>query len=60
MTKSSGIQPDYGLDNHGLIDLEKTYWTLSSTVLIELAVQRGEGVLAKNGGLLVKTGKSVV
>lgn len=53
---NKGIQPDYGLENHGLTDLNDEYWTLSSAALIEAALNRGEGVLAEDGGLIVKTG----
>lgn len=56
MTTSNGIQSKHGLENNGLTNLKKVYWTLPTASLIEHAVQRGEGVLAHGGGLIVSTG----
>ena len=51
-----GVASHYDLDNHGLRNLNMAYWTLSTPALIERIVTRREGVLAHEGGLLVRTG----
>jgi phosphoenolpyruvate carboxykinase (ATP) len=48
---------DYKLSTHGLVNLRKVYWNLTSSALIEEAVFRGEGRLAHQGPLVVSTGK---
>ncbi len=47
----------YGLQNHGLTNLHRAYWNLSSGPLYEEAVFRGEGSIAHLGPFLVSTGK---
>ncbi|MCK4343256.1 MAG: phosphoenolpyruvate carboxykinase (ATP) [Phycisphaerae bacterium] len=47
----------YGLDNHGLINLGRVYWNLSTPALYEEALFRGEGFIVDGGPLLVTTGK---
>jgi phosphoenolpyruvate carboxykinase (ATP) len=49
--------PSHGLSQQG-IDVEaKVHWNLGTAALVEQAVCRGEGVLAKDGPLVVETGK---
>jgi hypothetical protein len=36
----------------------RLHWNLSTAPLVEHAVRRGEGLLAKDGPLLVRTGRS--
>ena len=51
-----GTPSDYDLSNHGLTNLNMVYWTLPSPALVERIVQRGEGVLAHLGAVVVRTG----
>ncbi len=46
-----------GLERHGLHNLNKTYWNLGAPQLLEQAIARGEGSLALNGALVVRTGQ---
>jgi phosphoenolpyruvate carboxykinase (ATP) len=41
----------------GIATTANQYWNLGPAQLVEIAVQRGEGKLAKDGPLVVKTGK---
>ena len=47
----------HGLDAQGIDTAAKVNWNLTTSPLVELALARGEGVLAKDGPLVVKTGK---
>ncbi len=49
-------KPDIGLDNLG-VTTATVHWNLLTAPLVEQAVQRGEGRLAKDGPLVVETGK---
>ncbi len=51
-----GIPGNYGLENHGLSNLRDVYWNLQPPALVEQIVQRGEGILAQNGAVVVRTG----
>lgn len=44
------------LTDIGLDDLGQVHWNLSPEALIEASLKRGEGVLADNGALVIKTG----
>ncbi len=44
------------IDNVGLTNLRQVYWNLPMASLVQHAVERHEGVLAKDGPLVVKTG----
>ncbi len=49
--------PAFGLAHQG-IDTEATlHWNLGTAALVEHAIRNGEGLLAKDGPLVVKTGK---
>ncbi|MDH5607051.1 MAG: phosphoenolpyruvate carboxykinase (ATP) [Anaerolineae bacterium] len=56
MSNSMGSPSNYGLENHGLHDLNMVYWTLPTPALVESAISRHEGFLAHEGGLIVRTG----
>jgi phosphoenolpyruvate carboxykinase (ATP) len=47
----------YGLQNHGLTNLHRVYWNLSSASLYEEIVFRGEGRISHLGPVAVTTGK---
>ena len=48
--------PGYLLEAQGIDTGAKVHWNLTSAPLVEHAIQRGEGQLAKDGPLVVKTG----
>jgi phosphoenolpyruvate carboxykinase (ATP) len=47
----------YGLDAQGIVTPAKLHWNLTTAPLVEHAVRRSEGLLAKDGPLVVRTGK---
>ncbi|MBW8911275.1 MAG: phosphoenolpyruvate carboxykinase (ATP), partial [Sphingomonas sp.] len=50
------LPPAFGLDKQGFDVDAQLNWNLGTAPLVELAIQRGEGILAKDGPLVVKTG----
>jgi phosphoenolpyruvate carboxykinase (ATP) len=48
--------PFYSLEKQGFAVKAEQHWNLGTAPLVELAVQRSEGVLAADGPLVVKTG----
>ena len=55
--QAEAIKSDYGLDNHGFINLHKIYWNLNTEALYEEITFRGESQIAQHGPLVVNTGK---
>jgi len=49
--------PHRGLDAQGIATGAEIHWNLTTAPLVEHAVKRGEGLLAKDGPLVVRTGK---
>lgn len=49
--------PAHRLEAQGIETAAKVHWNLLTAPLVEFAVSRGEGELAKDGPLVVKTGK---
>ena len=47
----------HGLDAQGIETTARLHWNLTTAPLVEQAIARGEGELAKDGPLVVKTGK---
>jgi phosphoenolpyruvate carboxykinase (ATP) len=47
----------FGLDSQGIVTPAELHWNLTAAPLVEHAIQREEGLLAKDGPLVVKTGK---
>lgn len=56
MSNQVGIPSQHGLENHGLVNLNMVHWNLTSPALVERIVQRGEGLLAHLGPVVVRTG----
>jgi phosphoenolpyruvate carboxykinase (ATP) len=55
--QASARKSDFGLENHGLMNVNRVYWNLPSEALYEEAVFRGEGKITQLGPLVVYTGK---
>ena len=53
----SSTVSSHGLGAHGYATKAKLNWNLGTAPLIELAVQRGEGLLSQHGAFVVETGK---
>lgn len=51
-----GQASSFGLESSGLTTAATQHWNLGTPQLVELAVCRGEGVLAADGPLVVQTG----
>ena len=49
--------PAHRLDAQGIETTATIHWNLSTAPLVEQDVSRGEGDLAKDGPIVVKTGK---
>ena len=49
--------PHRGLEAQGIATGAEIFWNLATAPLVEHAVRRGEGLLAKDGPLVVRTGK---
>jgi len=56
MANAVGTPSEFDLTHHGLVNLNVVYWTLPTPMLVELIVQRREGVLAHLGAVIVRTG----
>jgi hypothetical protein len=56
-TEVANRVPAFGLANQGIETSAKVHWNLGHSALVEQAVTRGEGILAKDGPLVVETGK---
>jgi phosphoenolpyruvate carboxykinase (ATP) len=55
--QAKALKADYGLDNHGLTNLNTVYWNLPTEALVEEIAFRGEGRLSQAGPVIVSTGK---
>jgi phosphoenolpyruvate carboxykinase (ATP) len=49
--------PHYPLEKQGIATNAELHWNLGTPALVEHAIRRGEGVLAKDGPLVVATGQ---
>ncbi len=53
-----GIGPSrYGLEHHGIRNINIAWWNLGTPQLLEQAVQRREGSFASDGSFVVRTGQ---
>ena len=53
-----GINPSqYGLENHGIGNVNQIFWNLNPPTLLEHAILRREGILSNTGALVVRTGQ---
>ena len=50
------VKSGFGVENHGIRDVNNVFWNLTASSLCEEAVRRREGVLAEGGALVVLTG----
>ncbi|HTU01823.1 MAG TPA: phosphoenolpyruvate carboxykinase (ATP) [Candidatus Sulfotelmatobacter sp.] len=56
--QAQGVNPSrYGLDRHGIQNINQAYWNLGTAALVENAIRRREGLLAAGGALAVRTGQ---
>lgn len=55
--QADSIRSDYGLDNHGLRQLNNEYWNLPAEALYEEIIFRSEGSLTGYGAIAVLTGE---
>ncbi len=56
MHKDGPVVSSFGLEKHGIEGVGTAYWNLPPARLVEMAVQRGEAVLAAEGPLVCETG----
>jgi phosphoenolpyruvate carboxykinase (ATP) len=54
--EAEALKSDYGLENHGLTNLNQIYWNLPVESLYEEAVFRNEGRITRGGPFVVSTG----
>ena len=55
--QAAALKSDYGLDNHGLLNLGGVYWNLPAEALYEEIVFRREGAITRDGAIVMNTGK---
>jgi phosphoenolpyruvate carboxykinase (ATP) len=55
--EAGALRSDYGLENHGLVNLRKAYWNLPPEALYEEITFRNEGKLSNQGPMVVTSGK---
>ncbi|MCA9908192.1 MAG: phosphoenolpyruvate carboxykinase (ATP), partial [Anaerolineae bacterium] len=55
--QANALKGDFGLDAHGLTNLNTIYWNLPTEALYEEITFRREGQISKMGPMVVNTGK---
>ena len=53
----NGVLAKFGLEQQGIATGAEIFWNLATAPLVEHAVRRSEGLLAKDGPLVVRTGR---
>ena len=56
MRNEGPYQSSHGIESHGIADAGTVYWNLPPARLYEMAIQRGEGVMAAEGPIVCLTG----
>lgn len=56
MAERGVIGSQYGLENHGITNVNDIFWNLPTSRLYEEAIRRREGLIAHLGPLVVRTG----
>lgn len=56
-SEANALRGDYGLENHGLTNLNIVYWNLPTEALYEEITFRGEGKITHLGPVVVTSGK---
>jgi phosphoenolpyruvate carboxykinase (ATP) len=56
MTSTVGVASNFGIENHGVVNVNREYWNLPTSSLVEEAIKRREGFLSHEGPLVVRTG----
>jgi phosphoenolpyruvate carboxykinase (ATP) len=56
-SQSRALKSDYGLENHGLVNLHAEYWNLPAEALYEEIIFRNEGKISQMGPIVVNTGR---
>jgi phosphoenolpyruvate carboxykinase (ATP) len=55
---NAGVRPSrFGLEKHGIHNINLAYWNLGTAQLLEHAVRRHEGLFASGGAFVVRTGQ---
>ncbi|MBU0638972.1 MAG: phosphoenolpyruvate carboxykinase (ATP), partial [Planctomycetes bacterium] len=55
--QAASLRSDFGLEHHGLKELERVFWNLPVAALVEEAIFRNEGHLVAGGPFITNTGK---
>jgi phosphoenolpyruvate carboxykinase (ATP) len=55
--EAGALKSEYGLENHGLTNLNTVYWNLPTEALVEEVSFRAEGRITRLGPVVVDTGK---
>jgi len=57
MQQGLGVCPSsYGVEHHGIRNVNTLFWNLRTAALVEQAIERREGLLGHRGALVVRTG----
>ncbi len=55
--QARALRSDFGIENHGLTNLNMEYWNLPMEALYEEIIFRGEARLSREGPIIANTGK---